>query len=83
MGTYVAIDTTGKLHVSDQGYSDDDFKQQVEAWNDDNAGNFGDTFPTLKAGQSHVSILSDGYVRNIAGRQWVGHLTMPEFFHSG
>ena len=83
MGTYVAIDTTGKLHVSDEGYSDDDFKQQVEAWNDDNAGNFGDTFPTLKAGLSHVSILSDGYVRNIAGRQWVGHLTMPEFFHSG
>ena len=82
MGTYVAIDTKGKLHLGDAGFTYG-WQDRIDAWNQDNAGNYGDTFPTLSAGLRHVSILSDGYVWNLSNQGWIGYLTMPELFHSG
>ncbi|MBM3639155.1 MAG: hypothetical protein FJW98_06940 [Actinobacteria bacterium] len=82
MNTYVAIDTNGKLHVDDDGYNDG-WKDYIDAWNDEYAGSFGENMPVLGAGVRHVAIFADGYVRNISGRDWLGYLVMPEYFHSG
>ena len=81
-GTYVALDTSGKIHVSDVGYNYG-WQSGIDQWNNDVAGQYGDVLPTLEAGQQHVAVLYGGYVYNLTGGVWINDLVMPELFQAG